>query len=96
MDAEVLDARLRRAFDATPAERRVVSRQATDLHDSGRYLRTHGVELDVGTVVEHLREAPADSGLIERWNWWVGAMELAHGGYERFLVRRFEDGSAVE
>lgn len=91
MNREVLDARLERAFESTAGERRVVARQATDLHDSGRYAETHGVELEVETVLSNLREAPEDDGLVDRWNWWVGAMELAHGGYERFLVRRFEE-----
>ena len=91
MNREVLEARLQRAFESTAGERRVVARQATDLHDSGRYAETHGVELQVETVVSNLGEAPDECGLVERWNWWVGAMELAHGGYERFLVRRFEN-----
>jgi hypothetical protein len=24
-----------------------------------------------------------------RWNWWLGSLEVAYGGYEQFQVRRF-------
>lgn len=33
-------------------------------------------------------KSPASGeGLADRWNWWIGALELAHGGFERFAVR---------
>lgn len=89
MNRELLDGRLGQAFDATEAERRVVARQAVDLHDSGRYAEVSGVELAVDDVVAALREAPDDLGMVERWNWWIGALELAHGGFEPFRVRRY-------
>lgn len=90
MNRELLDGRLRQVFGGTDAERRVVTRQAVDLHDSGRYAEVRGVELAVDDVVSELREAPDDHGLVERWNWWVGALELAHGGYDRFRIHRWE------
>ena len=91
MNRELLEGRLRQAFGGTDAERRVVTRQAVDLHDSGRYAEVRGVELAVDDVVAELREAPDDHGLVERWNWWVGALELAHGDFEPFRVRRYRD-----
>jgi len=91
MDRDRLGRRLRRAFDASDGERRVVIRQALDLHDDGRYAETHDAELSVEDVIDNLREAPDDLGLVERWNWWVGALELAHGGYEPFRVRQYRE-----
>ena len=76
-------------FDGDADARRVVARQAGDLADAGRYEHDFGAELTVETVVANLRDAPADSGLVERWNWWVGSLELSHGGYEQFRVRRY-------
>lgn len=92
MDRDRLDRRLREAFDASDGQRRVVVRAAVDLCDAGRYAETHGADLGVEDVVSTLREAPDDLGLVERWNWWVGALELAHGGYESFRVRQYRDG----
>ena len=89
MNRELLEGRLRQRFGGTEAERRVVARQAVDLHDSGRYAEVRGVELAVDDLLAELREAPDDLGLVERWNWWVGALELAHGGFEPFRVRRY-------
>ena len=91
MNRELLEGRIAQAFETTEAERRVVGRQAVDLHDSGRYAEVRGVELGVDDVLANLREAPDDLGLVERWNWWVGALELAHGGFEEFRVRRYRE-----
>ena len=77
--------------DSTVAERRVVSRAAGDLADSGRFGEDRGVALTPQAVVEELADAPDELGLVERWNWWMGSMDLAHGGYEQFRVRRFEE-----
>ena len=85
----MLDGRLGQAFEATEAERRVVARQAGVLHDSGRLAEVRGVELAIDDVVSALREAPDDLGLVEGWNWWIGALELAHGGFEPFRVRQY-------
>lgn len=32
-------------------------------------------------------------GLASRWNWWMGALEVAYGGYAAFQVRRFRGES---
>ena len=89
MNRDRLDARLEQVFGASAAECRVVVRQAGDLHDSGRYAAIYGAELTVADVIENLREAPDDLGVVERWNWWIGALHLAHDGFDSFLVRRY-------
>lgn len=66
---------------------RVVGRQARDLADSGRLESDLGFELTVETVLDNLLDAPADYGLVARWNWWLGALEISHGGYEQFRIR---------
>jgi hypothetical protein len=86
LDPDALAAALER-FGGSPAERRVVARQARDLADSGRTARDRGRALTVATVIEQLADAP-DGGPAERWNWWLGALEAAYGGYEPFQVRR--------
>lgn len=78
------------AFEGGEDARRVVARQARDLADSGQYEAEFGAGLTADVVVENLRDAPADHGLVERWNWWIGSLEIAHGGYEQFRVRRYE------
>jgi hypothetical protein len=92
MNLELLDVRLERTFEAAAEARRVVVRQAGDLHDSGRYAETHGVELTGEHVIDSLADAPDDHGLVERWNWWIGAMDLAHQEYDRFRIRAWRDG----
>jgi len=74
-------------------EAKVVVREAVDLHDSGHYQEDVGVRLTVGTVLSNLRDAPADCGdAVDRWNWWLGSLALAHGDhYSRFTVRRSPD-----
>jgi len=85
MDREELEARLAAEFGEVGL--RAVSRQARDLADSGRVAEDLGFELTVETVVSNLRDAPEDHTLAERWNWWLGALDLSHGGYLRFRVR---------
>lgn len=85
-----LDAALAEAFGGTDAERRVVVRQARDLADSGRVAADRGTPLTVDVVVDNLADAPADTSLAGRWNWWLGALEVAHGGYAPFQVTRVE------
>jgi hypothetical protein len=86
LDRQDLASALER-FGGTAAERRVVARQARDLDDSGRPERDRGHPLTVADVVANLADAP-DGGPAERWNWWLGALETAHGGYAEFQVRR--------
>ena len=88
VDSDELTAALAR-FDGTPAERRVVARQARDLADAGLVERDRDDPLTVDVVLDELAGAPS-GGPAARWNWWVGALEVAHGGYERFAVRRYD------
>lgn len=89
LDEAALREALADAFDGSPAQRRVIVRQARDLSDSGKHLADRGHPLTVGDVVENLADAPEGSGLVDRWNWWMGALEVAYGGYEPFQVRRY-------
>jgi elongation factor P--beta-lysine ligase len=46
--------------------------------------------LTADRIVEELEQAPEDEGVAERWNWWIGSLELADGDYERFAIRRWQ------
>ncbi|GAB7019610.1 hypothetical protein [Halostagnicola bangensis] len=85
---DLLEDRLREHFDGTTAESRVVARQAVDLADSGRYEADIDLELTNDLVIDELSDAP-DGTPAERWNWWIGSLEVAFGGYEQFLIRRY-------
>lgn len=85
MHREVLMLQLRQAFEGTPAERRAVARAAGDLADSGQYREDEGRDLKPEEILEHLADAPED-GTAARWNWWMGALDAAYGGYRRFRV----------
>lgn len=87
MDRDRLEAALVDRYDADDAIASVVARQARDLADAGQYATDLETELTVEAVLENLDDAPDDHDLIERWNWWLGALELSHGGYDRFSVR---------
>ena len=78
-----------REFDPTDAELRVVVRQAVDLADAEQFQEDAGYLLTPDVVVRNLRDAPDDT-LAERWNWWLGSLEAAYGGYRRFQVRYVE------
>lgn len=88
--------RLEREFGGSDAELRPVARQARDLIESGRLAADRGHELTVDELVDHLHDAPAGSDLIDRWNWWMGALEIAYGGYEQFSVRVREDRQGTD
>lgn len=88
MDAPAIEDALDRAFGGTEAERRVVARQARDLADSGKPTEDRGHPLSVDELIDELEDAPEDSSLSERWNWWMGALDVAYGGYGEFAVRR--------
>ncbi|MFC7202945.1 hypothetical protein ACFQJC_05425 [Haloferax namakaokahaiae] len=75
-------------FGGTDDERRIVARQARDLADSGQAIRDRGIPLTVEEIVSNLEDAPRGTPAT-RWNWWLGALEVAYGGYEEFRVRRF-------
>ena len=87
VDTTRLKHTLKREFGGSEAELRVVIRQAQDLVDAGKAAADRGQELTVDELVGHLQDAPADADLVERWNWWMGALDVAYGGYERFSVR---------
>ena len=75
-------------FGGTDAERRAVTRHARDLADSGQYVDDAGVELTAEHVVVQLADAP-DGTPVSRWNWWLGSLEAAYGGYAEFQIRQF-------
>ena len=87
VDRKKLATALANHFDASETTARVVARQAGDLHDSRQLAADLDMAVTTETVIAHLDDAPAEYSLIERWNWWLGALELSHGGYERFKVR---------
>jgi len=88
LDSGSLEAQLRRAFGGTKDQSRVVGRQAVDLADSGQYETDVGVELTTDVVMEELADAPHGTP-PDRWNWWMGALEVAYGGYGRFGIWRY-------
>ncbi|MEY7848761.1 hypothetical protein AB7C87_06100 [Natrarchaeobius sp. A-rgal3] len=88
IDPDRLERRLREEFGGTGGEARVVVRQAVDLADSGAYADDVGVPLTAEVVVEELSDAP-DGTPAERWNWWIGSLEVAYGEYGRFGIRQF-------
>ena len=90
IDPGRLEIRLRDAFGGTMGQSRVVVRQAVDLDDSGQYREDAGIELTNDVVVDELSDAP-DGGPADRWNWWIGSLEVAYGGYERFGIRRYRN-----
>lgn len=87
MDRAELDLALATAFSGDEEARRVVVRQALDLADAERLKADRGAPLTVDVVCAELRDAP-EGDVVERWNWWMGSLEVAYGGYERFSVRR--------
>lgn len=106
LDRETFESRLAEAFGGTATERRVVARMAGDLADAGRYERDTGVALTAAEAVDHLADAPAHEGddeadapsggaasegaVAARWNWWMGSLSLAYGGYDRFRVDEWD------
>ena len=89
LDAEALAAALTR-FGGTESERQTVARQAADLAASGKHARDRSHPLTAEVVVTELSDAREGSP-AERWNWWMGALEVAYGGYEAFQVRRYPE-----
>lgn len=87
-DVEALAAGLE-TFGGDTEARRAVARHARDLADSGRYTDDAEIELTAEHVVVQLADAP-EGGPIERWNWWLGSLELAYGAYSEFLIRGAE------
>ncbi|AFZ73107.1 hypothetical protein [Natronobacterium gregoryi] len=88
IDPDRLETRLREEFDGTSGERRVVVRQAVDLADSGQYREDTGGPLTNDVVVAELADAP-DGTPADRWNWWIGSLEIAFGDYGTFRIDRY-------
>ena len=91
-----LEAALKRRFGGTPAERRAVSRAAQDVADSARPSRDRGHAVTIPEILSTLDEAPADTSVVERWNWWMGAIDIAYSGYEEFTVRFVDDDEEAD
>ncbi|MFT4944518.1 MAG: hypothetical protein ACI9K3_000451 [Halovenus sp.] len=88
MDRTRLLERLGSEFAASERAVRTVARQAGDLADSEQFHSDAGYELTTSVVLDNLDDAPGAYTLVERWNWWVGSLELAYGEtYYRFRVR---------
>jgi hypothetical protein len=88
LDPDRLETRLYEAFGGPAGGARVVARQASDLADTGRYEADVGAPLTADLVLDELGDAP-DGGPPERWNWWIGSLELAFGGYAEFGISRY-------
>lgn len=88
VNREELVRNLNTEFDGSERALRAVSRQARDLADWGRIEEDAGYQPTPDDVVAHLQDAPDAQTLVERWNWWVGSLELAYGEeYRQFRVR---------
>jgi hypothetical protein len=87
VNREVLRTELADAFGGSERTRRIVARTASDLADSGRLEDDMSIEVTPRTVISNLEDAPEEYSLVERWNWWVGSLDLSHGGYQRFFIR---------
>ncbi|AXR76918.1 hypothetical protein [Natrarchaeobaculum sulfurireducens] len=88
VDRERLERRLREEFGGSSGEARVVVRQAVDLADSNRYESHVGSPLTTDLIIEELADAP-DGTPADRWNWWIGSLELAFGEFGRFTIRQY-------
>ena len=88
IDPGKLEVRLRDEFGGTMGQSRVVVRQAVDLADSGQYEDDVGAPLTNEIVLEELADAP-EGPPTDRWNWWIGSLELAYGGYGQFGIQRY-------
>lgn len=88
LDPGRLERQLQEAYGGTDDESRVVVRQAVDLADSGVYASDVGTPLSNDLVIAELADAP-DGTPADRWNWWMGALEVAYGGYAQFGVWQY-------
>lgn len=96
MDPQRLEAALAEEFDADEEVRRVIARQARDLADIDKLDCDRGHALTVPDVLRNLSEAPDDASAAERWNWWMGALDTAYGGYDYFTVRVVEGDEELD
>lgn len=93
MDRQELERALCEAFDADELAA-VVARQAGDMAEGEQFESDFDAALTVETIIENLRDAPAEYTLAQRWNWWLGALDISHGGYARFSVRPDIEGQS--
>lgn len=91
MNRRQLATNLADTFDGSRKQCRTVARAAGDLADAGMYRSDVGVALTPSLLVDELTDAPEEYNVVQRWNWWIGSLELAYGGYDQFRVRRWED-----
>lgn len=96
MDPKRLEVALAGKYGGDASERRVIARQARDLVDSGKPEKDRDHSLSVSEIIEQLSDAPDGSSVIERWNWWMGALDTAYGGYGRFAVRVVPDDGETD
>lgn len=94
LDPDALAAALEQ-FGGSEAERRTVARQAVDLADAGTYRVDASRFLTVDLIVDELGDASGGSP-ADRWNWWIGVLSVAYGGYEQFGVRRYPGSANAE
>ena len=88
MNPDRLRVELATEFAGSDQAVRAVTRQARDLADSGLLRSDGGYELTATAVIDHLDDAPDGYTVTERWNWWVGSLEVVFGGeYRQFRVR---------
>jgi len=87
MKRQHLKQELYRQFGGTKQERTAVARMAMDLVDSGHLRDDLGSQPTVSQLCGHLSDAPDAYSLTERWNWWIGSLEIAFGGYLDFRLR---------
>jgi hypothetical protein len=90
VDEAELRETLETRFGGTAPERRAVARAARDLQASGQFPEDTATVLSVARIVAELEESPDDRP-ADRWNWWMGALDVAYGGYEQFQVRAWRD-----
>lgn len=88
LDRDDLARSLQARFGGSDGEARTVARMADDLAAAGQLTDDRGHPLTEPVVLEELADAPEGTP-ADRWNWWVGSLEVAFGGYEQFSVRRF-------
>ena len=94
MDRVHLREELVERYGAAEERCRVVARAAGDLADTGQYESDVGVALTADQVVTELDDAPVDYDIVQRWNWWVGSLEVAYGDYDQFRIRRWTSGES--
>jgi hypothetical protein len=96
VNRQVLRLLLKQAFpESASDQRRVVARMAGDLADSGRYREVKQRGLTPQAVVANLEDAADEYSLLERWNWWIGALDLAHGSHDEFRVRGVSESGST-